>query len=186
MNRTDTEKYFLQAISLRLLLGGIFLTSFCLLAFEIVLTRLLSVVFSHHFVFGVISLALMGNGFGAIYVLLRKKRESDRITFIKSISFYAGMCAFSIALSALAVIRLGYSASGLLFFGVILFLPFFWGGAFFAEIFTAFSSHSFWIYGADLMGAGMGCAAIVFLLHPFSGPQVVFVLSLMGLSGAVI
>lgn len=185
MCRTDAEKYFPHTISLRLLLAGIFVTSFCLLAFEIVLTRMLSVVFSYHFVFGVISLALTGHGFGAIYVLMRKKRESDCISFIKTITFYAGVCAFSIALSAVAVIRLGYSASGLLFFLAILFIPFFWGGAFFAEVFTVFSSHSFWVYGADLVGAGMGCAAIVFLLKLFSGPQAVFVIALTGLSGAV-
>jgi len=143
MGRSDTEKYSPHKISLRPLVAVIFLTSFSLLAFEIALTRLLSVVFSYHFVFGVISLALTGHGVGAIYVLIRKKRKSDRISFLKTIFFYVLMCAFSIALSALAVIRLGYSPTGLLFFLVILFLPFFWGGAFFAEVFTVFSSYSF-------------------------------------------
>ncbi len=42
---------------LRALLAGVFLISFSLLAFEIALTRVLSVVLSYHYVFVVVSLA---------------------------------------------------------------------------------------------------------------------------------
>ncbi|GAI05745.1 unnamed protein product, partial [marine sediment metagenome] len=52
--------------TLWLLLVGIFLTSFSLLAFEITLIRLLSVLLLYHFVFAVVSLALLGLGVGGI------------------------------------------------------------------------------------------------------------------------
>lgn len=185
MSRPDAQIDLTQTNFPRLWLAGIFLTSFSLLAFEVALSRLLSVVFSYHYVFGVVSLALTGHGFGALFALVRRKREDGRESFVRTITVWAGMCAFSISLSAISVIRLGSSSSGLLFFLALLFLPFFWGGAFFAEIFTVFSTRSFWVYAADLVGAGMGCTAIVFLLQRFSGPQAVFALALTSLFGAL-
>lgn len=186
MTHSDNDEYILPGISLRPLLAGVFLTSFCLLSFEIALTRLLSVLYSYHFVFGVISYALMGHGLGAVYVLLRKNRQTDAVPLVERLSFCTGICAFTIALSALAVIRLGHSANGLLFFLVILFLPFFFGGVFFAEVFRAFSACSFWVYSVDLVGAGIGCAAIIFLLELSKGSQAVFIIALFIHAGGLI
>ncbi len=56
--------------TLWVLLVGVFLISFSLLTFEISLTRVLSVVLSYHYVFVVISLALLGLGVGGIFVRL--------------------------------------------------------------------------------------------------------------------
>lgn len=54
------------------LLGGVFLTSFSVLTFEITLTRVLSVILSYHYVFVVVSLALLGLGAGGIFGYLFK------------------------------------------------------------------------------------------------------------------
>lgn len=56
--------------TLWVLLVGVFLISFSLLTFEISLTRVLPVVLSYHYVFVVISLALLGLGIGGIFVRL--------------------------------------------------------------------------------------------------------------------
>ena len=55
--------------SFYLLLSGIALISFSVLMFEITLTRIFSVMFSYHYVFIVISLALFGMGpkFGLLF-----------------------------------------------------------------------------------------------------------------------
>jgi len=51
-----------------LLLGAIFLISFSLITFEITLSRMLSVLLSYHYVFFVLSFALLGLGIGGIFV----------------------------------------------------------------------------------------------------------------------
>ncbi len=53
----------------RLLLAGIFLVSFSLLALEISLARVLSVLFSYHYVFVLVSLALLGLGLSAPWLV---------------------------------------------------------------------------------------------------------------------
>ena len=62
--------------TLWLLLTGVFLISFSLLAFEITLTRLLSVVLSYHYVFVVVSLALLELDTGGIFVYLFRPQRS--------------------------------------------------------------------------------------------------------------
>ena len=57
------------------LLSGVFLLSFSLLAFEITLTRILSVLLSYHYVFVVLSLALLGLGIGGIIVYVYRSRR---------------------------------------------------------------------------------------------------------------
>jgi len=49
-------------------LSAIFLISICVIAFEITLSRLLSVLLSYHYVFVVLSLALLGLGAGGMFV----------------------------------------------------------------------------------------------------------------------
>jgi len=68
------EENHLDRRTLWVLLVGIFLVSFSLLTFEITLIRVLSVMLSYHYVFIVISLALLGLGAGGIFVYLFRRR----------------------------------------------------------------------------------------------------------------
>lgn len=171
-------------MAFNLSLVGVFLISFSLLAFEIALTRLLSVLYSYHFVFTVVSLAMMGHGLGAIYVLLRKKYTTSRTSSMRALAFHAGLCAFTIALSTVLVIQAGHYSVTLPFLALFL-LPFFSGGVFFAVVFRTYSEFSSWVYGADLIGAGAGCIGIVFLLQILYGVQTVYVVALTAFIGAV-
>ncbi len=58
---------------------GIFFTSFCLLTYEITLTRIFSVAMWFHFAFLAISLALLGIGASGIFVhFLSKKIKQEK------------------------------------------------------------------------------------------------------------
>src|SRR3989304_2133213 len=84
---------------LRILLAGIFLVSFSLLALEISLTRVLSVVLYYHYVFVVISLALLGLGAGGIYVHVFRRRLPHPEKPFDSLARFASLFALSILLS---------------------------------------------------------------------------------------
>ena len=65
-----------------LLLAGISLVSFGMLAYEVAMTRVLSVILPYHYVFAVISLALLGIGLGAIFSrLLHRNCKQDTAVF---------------------------------------------------------------------------------------------------------
>lgn len=55
-------------VKMRVLLLGVFLLSFSLLALQVALTRFLSVMLSYHYVFMVVSLASLGQLFPKIFL----------------------------------------------------------------------------------------------------------------------
>ncbi len=167
--------------AVRLLLEGIFLISFSLLALEVTFTRLLSVMLLYHFVFAVVSLALLGLGAGGIFVHFCRRGvpEGDRRFTI--LARYAGLIAVSIPLTVLAMVGLGYVEAvqgNILAYGLLLFIPFFLTGMLFAEAFRMFPGISSWLYGADLVGAALGSLGIILLLDVLGGINTGFLLGL--------
>lgn len=165
--------------AVRLLLAGIFLTSFSLLALEVTFTRLLSVMLLYHFVFAVVSLALLGLGAGGVFVhfFRRGVPEGDRRFIV--LARYASLIALAIPLTILAMVGLGYVEAvqgNILAYGLLLFIPFFLTGMLFAEVFRMFPGISPWIYGADLVGAALGSLGIILLLDVVGGINTGFLL----------
>ena len=112
---------------LRFLLCAVFLTCLSLIAYEITLSRLLSVLLSYHYVFIVLSLALLGLGVGGIFVHFLTpvpERQHDRLFLISIFS-----CLFSVALFASILVIVHGSHSdrlhdNILFYCFVLSTPF--------------------------------------------------------------
>jgi SAM-dependent methyltransferase len=171
------------------MLAGLFLSSFSALAFEVALIRIFSVSLWHHFAFMVVSIGMLGMGLsGAVQSLLPKLRKSDLLG--------------TYALLLGAAIPLGYALSNLtpfdparlswdrvqLFYLAIYYIalsvPFFFFGMVASTAFSTASGRSGLVYGADLLGAGAGSVASVFLIG-WAGPEkAVYVISLGALLGA--
>ncbi len=167
-------------------LTGVFLISFTLIAFEIALSRLLSVLFSYHYVFAVLSLALLGLGTGGMLVhFITPGLETRQRGFARWGFLYSLAIPFSILLT----IQIGYfdfPRIGLLFFGLLLFLPFLFGGALLAEIYRRFSRQSGRVYGLDMIGAGVGSFGAVLLLDVLGGIATHFVLGAIAFAGVLL
>lgn len=154
--------------TLWLLLTGIFLLSFSLLAFEITLARILSVVLFYHYVFLVVSLALLGLGAGGIFVHLFRPRIPHKDSRFGSLALFASLFSLSIPLSVIIITRIAYIdnvVGGILLYCLLLFIPFFFVGILLAEVFRMFPTFSSRIYGADLVGAAAGSLAVVLILQ---------------------
>ncbi|MDP2920159.1 MAG: hypothetical protein Q8O43_08085 [Dehalococcoidia bacterium] len=163
--RSDTDA---PCLNRRLLLAGVFLISLSLLALEITFTRLLSVLLYYHYVFIVVSLALLGLGGGAIlmhFIGLRKVASSSRYTL------FATLYTISIPVSLILMLQVPNFTGGANVFPylALLFIPFFLAGAFFAGVFTAIPSVSSRLYAADLAGAALGSLLVIFLLGNLGG-----------------
>jgi predicted membrane-bound spermidine synthase len=168
------------------LLGAIALTSFSLIAFEIALSRLLSVLLSYHYVFVVLSLALLGLGMGGMFVHFFRFGEN---TGEKKVALLAILYSLAIPFSILLILQTGYlghSQINLLFSGFLLFLPFFFAGALFAKVYQIFPSISGRIYGVDLIGAAAGSLGAILLLNLFGGILTHFVLGLAASTAAIL
>ncbi len=171
------------------LLAGVFLISFSLLAFEITLTRILSVVLSYHYVFLVVSLALLGLGTGGIFVYLFRQQRSGRHGRLGSLGIFPSLFSLSIPFSVILITRIAYLENiqdNILLYGLVLFTPFFLVGVFLAEVFRRFPALSSRIYGADLIGAAAGSLGVILILNSLGGINSSFLLALVASMAALL
>lgn len=165
----------------RLIYLNLFFLSASILCFEIISTRISSVIFVNDYAFIIISLAILGLGSGAVFSYYNiRKREGDILSKIVSRSlFFLGvtLCVFIIL-----VIEIPITNPFIYFF--FLFLPFFFAGIVYAQLYKIYSERSFKLYASDLAGAAVGSVASLGVFSTFGGPNSVLFLALilLGLS----
>lgn len=156
----------------------IFLISLTALSFEIVLTRLFSVVLHYHFSFLAISLSLCGLGFGGYiaHVIRRREIEDASRKLMVALTLYP----VSIVLLPAALFRLllpvGAAMSGIAAVafivagcGLAAMSPFICVGFSLSVLFERHSDKSGALYAADLFGGALGCALAIWLLNLLGG-----------------
>ena len=166
-------------------LAGVALISATLLLTELALTRIFSVVMYYHFAFLAISIALFGLSASGVSVYLARgwldRRSADGLLSGQSL-IYAG--ATIVALFALVRLRVGLNYSPenlrlmLTIYGLAA-LPFFTGGCVITLAITRLAARINAVYAADLLGAALGCLALIPLLDRFGAPGVVLVAAAM-------
>ncbi|NIR51721.1 hypothetical protein GWO43_24405 [candidate division KSB1 bacterium] len=163
------------------------LISYGVLTFEIVLTRIFSVMLSYHYVFAVISFALLGLGLGGMLRGLWS-RWLPRMSHSTSAVLFALMIATSvIGITKLPVYESDVLADfGFWIYILIAMLPFFFAGLTLAGIFEEFSERSSILYGADLLGATVGALTVVPLLNGFGGVNAALFVAIVAAVAAVV
>lgn len=165
----------------------IFVLSLSLLMLEIATARILSVALLSHYAFVAISLAMFGLGLSALVVyLLPEHFRAEHLD--AQLTAYAWR--FGAAAVLCELVFLGFpvtqelSLAGFLSLSLaytILAVPFFFGGVCIALLMMHFSAFIGRIYGADLLGASLGCLAVVAAMQLMPAP---YVPPLVGLLGA--
>jgi spermidine synthase len=166
----------LQAVRDRRHFVGIFIVAMAVLAYQVLLTRVFSVMLYYHFAFAAVSLVMLGLTIGAERVYLNAKRYSSANLddqFAKAAFWFA-------TTSLLAVLWFIYSpllvpagaAVTVLAASLILFVvPLVYSGICVTLILTRAADSVGKLYAADLIGAAVGCVgivAILFWLDPIS------------------
>jgi hypothetical protein len=179
--------------------GGIFLLCLTTLMYELILTRIFSVLMWYHFASMAISLALFGMGAAALAVQLRPRWFTGEPRFIAA--RWAVLAGLTVALffGVFVLFRLqphigfrilsffhqpffqpfqqGFQdpgvPAGMLLTLTILYLitalPFFCAGVTLSLLFSGYHRDFSRLYFWDLAGAGMGCLLIILLLKLLGG-----------------
>src|SRR5262249_6427758 len=162
--------------------------------YEVLLTRLFSIVQWHHFAYMAISIALLGYGASGSFLALFQDRLRPRFTAVFALSAtlfglsaVAGFCvAQRLPFNALAVIW----DPRLLFFLVPYYLlfaiPFFCAAPCIGLALAAFPSHIARVYRYDMVGAGLGALGIVAVLFWLFPSQALRVVGSLGLVAAAL
>jgi hypothetical protein len=163
-----------------------------MLLFEVVITRVFSVLFFYHFSFFAISLVMSGLVIGGILASRWDAASLSDEAFAGRLALLSGLFAVATiagiltlvgtveldAISAISIARVALYA--------ILFLPgLVAAGAFLA---LAFARNPRWIgtlYAADLIAAAAACIAAIGALRALSGPTVIVVVAVLAAAGTV-
>ena len=169
--------------------------SAAVLAYQVLLVRLLSVVSWHHFAYMIISIALLGFGASGTVLALARTRLVRRFQTVFAVA--AALFAVTAVASLALVVRLPFNplalvwdARQLVWLGIayaLLVLPFFFGGGAIGLAFTRDPAGIGRLYAFDLVGAGTGALGVVgllFLVEPETALRLVAALGL--LAGALV
>ena len=175
-------------------LAGIFLLSFATLLLELALTRVLSVAQWYHFGFLVISTALLGFGAAgvalALWPYLRERAPLD-----VTLSRISLLCAVVILVSFWLMQRIPFDPFALAVdprqlllmpvYYLVLAAPFFCSGLGIGLLLTRSTGDVNRLYAFDLMGAGVGCAALAFVMPRVGGSGSIVVAAAVACLAAV-
>ncbi len=150
---------------------SLFLLSASILCFEIVSTRIASVIFVQDYAFITLSLALLGLGSGGVFSYYKLTAPGGPPRIVYRAAFALGVL-FIVFITATIVLSIT-SPVVFLFF---VFLPFFAGGIVYAQIYKNHPALSFTLYASDLSGAAVGSVASLGVISVFGAPNsIVFV-----------
>lgn len=156
---------------------NIFVLSAVVICFEIVSTRISSVVFVQNYAFIILSLAVLGLGSGGIYSFYKIKSEEEPNKNLKIFSLFIFLSGTSLILFIISVIILSITNPYVYFF--LLFVPFFFAGIVYAEFFRNYADVGFKIYASDLVGAALGSIASIYIFNLFNAVNAVLFLALV-------
>ena len=175
-------------------MGAVAVLSAAALGYEILLTRLFSIVQWHHFAFLVISVALLGFGASGTFLLVVGDRIRGRI------EPFLSLCALGFGLAApvsfVIAERVPFnvldapwspgSLGWLLVIEVVLAVPFFFAATGIGRALVVSGNRLSRVYAADLAGAGIGAAASVGVLYLVPAERALdFVCGLGAVAGAL-
>ena len=174
---------------------GIFCLSLATLLLELTLTRVLAVANWYHFGFLVISMALLGFGTSGVvltlWTWLRERVSTDQALAALSIAFGVVALASYWLMQKIPFdpFELLLDPRQLLFmplYYVVVAAPFFGSGLAIGLLLFRGRDRTNRLYAADLLGAGVGCAAIAVIMPVFGGSGSVVVAAALGFLAASI
>jgi spermidine synthase len=168
--------------------------SFAVLAYEVLLMRLLTIIQWHHFAYMIISVALLGLGAGGTAVTVWRRTLLDRFHLVFQVA--AALFAVSVVVAFLLVQQVPLNPLEILwdrrqwgYLGVtylLLFLPFFCAAGCIVLAFARFPERIPRLYRFDLLGAAAGSLGIIGLLSLCNPLTCLRILSIPGMIAAAL
>lgn len=157
------------------------LLSASVLCFEVVATRVASVVFVSDFAYLILSLGILGLGGGGwlAQVLDARAVHAKGSQSLLFVLLGASYCLFIIAVTLLSV------TSPLLFFPLLV-LPFVLGGILAARLYKGAAGSGFTLYAGDLAGGVAGSLLSLVIINMLGAPNSVLFLALLAWCGGAV
>jgi hypothetical protein len=171
---------------------AVLLVAMTLLAFELVVTRLFSVILWNHFAFLAISVALFGLGVAGVLVYAlpeRFSRERASSQLRACALLLPGALWFAVTVLCALPIRMDFKREMFAFLAAVFLttaVPFVVGGLAIALALTHWTRSVNRIYGFDLVGSALGCLLVIGLLDRLDGPSAALALAILPALAAMV
>ncbi|WP_435626454.1 SAM-dependent methyltransferase [Candidatus Ferrigenium straubiae] len=170
------------------------LLSACVLAYEVLLTRLFGIVLWHHFAYMIISAAMLGYGAsGSLLILLKEKIApyfgAVYVTAAVALAVLmpaAFLLAQQVPFNPLELLWDKTQPAKLLAIYLLMMLPFFCGGMGIGLVFSRFGREAPRVYTCDILGAGAGSLGVIGALFLVPPERLLTVLESVALLAAAI
>lgn len=170
------------------------LLSASVLAYEVLLTRLFSIVLWHHFAYMIISAAMLGYGAsGTLLALLKEKIAAHfavvyvmvaaALALLMPVAFWLSQ---QVPFNPLELLWDRTQPAKLLTVYLLMMLPFFCGGFGIGLVFVCFGKQSSRVYACDILGAGAGSLGVIGVLFLVPPPQALIALAALAWLSAAI
>lgn len=160
-------------------LTGVFQISCAVLVFQVVQTRILSVIAWYYLAFFAISVAMLGMTVGAVWVYLHRERLAPE-KFLTLLSDTSLLAAVSMPASVLVqfslITTLAPTLSSVVSWSLLMAamtVPYVFAGIAVSLALTRSPFPVSLVYGVDLLGAAFGCAAVLGILDVLDGPTAI-------------
>jgi hypothetical protein len=170
---------------------GVFLITFSVLLFQILQTRILSVIAWYYLAFFAISVAMLGMTVGAVWVYTKREKLEEKPLSV-TLSRFAMLTAVAMPASMIAQMCLVVSAqASLVMVAVwasllaIMAVPYLFSGIVVSLALTRSPYPAGQVYGVDLVGASLGCLAAIGVLNLVDGPTAIIVAGVIAGASAV-
>ncbi len=168
-----------------LFMAGVFQIAFAVLVFQVVQTRILSVIAWYYLAFFAISVAMLGMTAGAVWVYVKRQRFTPE-TFSTTLSNTSLLTAVAMPASVLVqfclITTLLPALTSVLSWALLMgamTVPYVSAGIAVSLALTRSPFPVSLVYGVDLLGAALGCAAVVGILNVLDGPTASLFAALM-------
>ncbi len=170
---------------------GTFLIAFVTLAFEVTLTRILSVVSWYHLAFFAVSTAMLGMTAGAVTVYLKpawftRQRVRESVAW----ACLGFSLATPAALVVICLVPLGFWAYAMFLFALMIVtlacvFPFYFSGIAVTAVLTRSGLPVGKLYASDLVGASFGCLMVLGALEFMDAMSLVLLCAAIGMLAGI-
>ncbi len=156
---------------------NILVVSAVVICFEIISTRISSLIFVQNYAFIILSLAILGLGSGGIYSFYRIKPDEESANNSKVFGKFILLSGISLVF--FIVLEIIFSIADPYIYFFLLFFPFFFAGIVYAEFFCIYASVGFKVYASDLIGAALGSIVPICVFNLFNAANAILILALV-------
>ena len=175
--------------SLRGIQVSIFFVSAVLISYEILLIKMFSIQYWHHFAYLIISVALLGFGASGTFIFLFRrtlKNKTSTIFYVFPLLLFSSIwinvyLGRVITFNPLMIIWQISEILNLIYVILAMFVPFFLGAVCIGLGFLAFPGNVHKIYFSNLLGSGLGPLLTLLTVLHLSIHEIIFIVSLMSI-----